>query len=218
MSAIRTLAWKYVPHSIISTYKLFFHRKSFLREKSYIRTVVTNKPTDRDNSPLPWLSYSAIAFLDEKLNKDMSVFEYGSGMSTMYFRDRVKFIKSVEHNKGWYDNVKNGLKDSNSDIMYIPLDEDGDYCRAAQRDSEKYDIILVDGRDRINCCKQSIKSLKDSGIFIFDDSDREEYQEVFTIMEEQGFRYIRFYGLRPASCYFEATTMFYKPSINIFNI
>ena len=218
MKKINKIVWKYVPHSLISTFKLFFHKKSFLREKSYLRTVITNKPTNKDKSPLPWLSYSAIAMLDERLTKEMSVFEYGSGMSTLYFRDKVKFIKSVEHHEGWFNHIKEDLKGSNSEVIYVPLDEDGEYCRAVNRENNKYDIILVDGRDRVNCCKQSLKMLNDTGIFIFDDADRSEYKEVFSIMKNEGFRYIRFYGLRPASCYFDTTAIFYKPDINIFKI
>ena len=37
---------------------------------------------DEEKHPMPWYSYSAVYFLKERLNKNMAVFEFGSGFST----------------------------------------------------------------------------------------------------------------------------------------
>ena len=49
-----------------------------------------------NKSPLidkrPWISFGAILFLEKILKKDMQVYEYGSGGSTLFFAQRVKCI------------------------------------------------------------------------------------------------------------------------------
>lgn len=64
--------------------------------------INTNKITDF----LPWMNYEAISHLKKILHKEMLVFEYGSGYSTIFFALRTKKIVSIEHNHNWYLNVK----------------------------------------------------------------------------------------------------------------
>src|SRR6478609_6251923 len=59
------------------------------------------------NDKSPWMSFSAVQFLKEITTKDMRVFEYGSGGSTLFWITRVKETISVEHDTSWYSNMKN---------------------------------------------------------------------------------------------------------------
>ena len=45
------------------------------------------------------------------LNKTDTVLEYGSGGSTTHFSKYVKHYYSIEHNKEWYEKVKNESND-----------------------------------------------------------------------------------------------------------
>ena len=67
----------------------------------------------RNNDPLaneiPWITYSAINYLENFLNKKTIVFEYGSGGSTLYVSKRVKEGISVEHDEIWVEKVKQKL-------------------------------------------------------------------------------------------------------------
>ena len=47
---------------------------------------------------IPWFSYSAIDFLEEFLNNSMTVCEYGSGGSTLFFAQRTATVFSIEDN------------------------------------------------------------------------------------------------------------------------
>jgi hypothetical protein len=40
--------------------------------------------------------------LEEKLNKNISILEYGSGNSSFCYAARVKTVHSVEHNYSWF--------------------------------------------------------------------------------------------------------------------
>src|SRR5579863_2439198 len=69
--------------------------------------VLGNKtPADLE---LPWFSYAAIDFLKDYLQPDMSVCEYGSGGSTLFFSHRVKSVHSIEDNSEWFDVISNRL-------------------------------------------------------------------------------------------------------------
>src|SRR5215831_9074930 len=59
---------------------------------------------------IPWFSYAAIDFLDDFLKPHMSVCEYGSGGSTLFFAQRTKSVWSIEDNPKWFDLVSRHLK------------------------------------------------------------------------------------------------------------
>jgi len=58
---------------------------------------------------LPWITYDAIDFLDALLTRSMTVFEYGSGGSTLWLSMRVGQLYSVEHEKTWGQRVRREL-------------------------------------------------------------------------------------------------------------
>lgn len=156
----------------------------------------------RNLSPLdcdrPWITFKAKKFLDKILEKEMSVFEYGSGSSTLYFSRRVKSVHSIENDKEWSEYLNEYLSKHNIENVVGQLFEaqPGDGSSSAYGSSspaykgqsfEKYvksidafpdktfDIIVVDGRSRNACISHALPKLKDNGYLIVDNSEREEY-------------------------------------------
>lgn len=66
----------------------------------------------------PWYTFPAIAFLKDIINKDWNVLEYGAGFSTLYFKNKVKNLVSIEHNKEWIDNLL--LENPNLNLRHVP--------------------------------------------------------------------------------------------------
>ncbi|GHT13802.1 hypothetical protein AGMMS4956_10560 [Bacteroidia bacterium] len=58
----------------------------------------------------PWIVFGAKRFLDTILKKNMSVWEYGSGSSTLYYAKRVKQVYSIENDKNWFEHIFRVLK------------------------------------------------------------------------------------------------------------
>src|ERR1039457_5493474 len=58
---------------------------------------------------LAWFSYATIDFLQSFFRPQMSVFEYGSGGSTLFFVNRVRPVLSPEDNATWLENVRRRL-------------------------------------------------------------------------------------------------------------
>ncbi|WP_430446965.1 MAG: FkbM family methyltransferase [Pseudomonas piscis] len=164
---------------------------------------------DSESNPIPWITYPAIDFLASRVNRNMKVFEYGSGNSTLWWAKRVGAVSSVEHDFSWYEKVKSKLPE-NSSLKHIELSYDGDYCRALECDQD-WNIIVVDGRDRVNCLKQSIKKIADDGVILLDNSDRSEYKEGIDFLLSHGYRKLEFRGMAPIVTYISETSIFYKP-------
>ena len=173
-------------------------------------------PCRANGSVLLWMNYAIIVILEERLKDNMNIFEYGSCYSTIFFSKYVSHITSVEYNKEWYNLIQASLPD-NAELTCSELDYDGEYCRTIHKTDSRYDVVIVDGSDRVNCIKQSIDRLSDQGIIILDDSFRERYQEGISFAKEQGFRAISFEGLKPAGNRIDKSTIFYKDN-NCFDI
>ena len=93
---------------------------------------------------------------------------------------------------------------------FIEADVDGEYCRSIRRSGRTYHLVLVDGRDRVNCVKQSIDQLSQEGVVLLDDSEREGYREGIEYACSRGFRRLDFEGLKPTGGKPHRTTIFYR--------
>lgn len=153
----------------------------------------------------PWITFAAIEFLKQILTKDMRVFEYGTGGSTLFFAKRVKEVISIEHDCVWsqkvidllekkkYKNVKISLIEPKLDELSIgkdPSDPNAyisssylfsgysfeNYSRSIDMYPDGYfDLIVIDGRSRPSCFVHSLPKLKTGGYILWDNTDRNYY-------------------------------------------
>lgn len=195
---------------------------SFMTKNGYFNLIgwtnsyKTKLPVAQDGSPLPWVTYPFIDFIDERLNKEMSIFEFGSGNSTIYYAKKVKEVYSVEHDETWFTQIKQQLP-SNANLFHQSLIYNDEYCRYPTTLNLKFDIIIVDGRDRVNCMIHAVNNLTKNGVIVLDNSDRLEYTNGINKLLEQKFKKIDFWGLAPGFLHETCTTIFYK-SENCLNI
>jgi len=54
------------------------------------------------HSNYPWLTQQANLILSTLLKPTDMGLEWGSGRSTIWFTQRVKYLTSVEHDEAWY--------------------------------------------------------------------------------------------------------------------
>jgi hypothetical protein len=133
----------------------------------------------------PWFSYAAIDFLENYLTRDMTVFEYGSGGSTIFFARRAGSVVSVEDNPEWFQRVQDRVKQlglPNVSLRLFPFNfkepvgfETSDYLRALS--GQQPDVIVVDGSEewtqvRPICFRLAESIIGEGGIIIVDDSWR----------------------------------------------
>lgn len=187
---------------------IFINRSGYLNEIGWINSFKMRLPVDKNNQPLAWLTYSFMDFLENRLNKSIKLFEFGSGNSTLYFSKYVHSVTSVENNKEWYEKFKE--KPNNVTIYYKEIEYTNEYSRFTKTLDIKFDMIIIDGRNRVNCIKNSLDSLTETGVLILDDSERVDYKTAIDFLKNNGFRKIDFWGLAPGVFYKKCTTLFYK--------
>ncbi|WP_029281138.1 FkbM family methyltransferase [Pedobacter sp. R20-19] len=190
---------------------LSYGHKGYLNSIGWFTAFDQKQAVDGKGKALPWVTYSFIDFIKERITKTQHIFEYGSGSSTIFYAERAGKVTSVEHDKGWFDKVK-GTSPANAEMIFCELHRDGEYARKAMLLDKKFNIIIVDGRDRVNCCKYSLEALSPDGVIILDDSEREVYQPARLLLKENGFKEISFSGISPGLFYEKATSVFYKAS------
>ncbi|HVT38199.1 MAG TPA: hypothetical protein VHE78_04090 [Gemmatimonadaceae bacterium] len=196
--------------------KLIGDSDSYLYSSGWMASLERGYPCKSDGTEVPWMNYCVVSFLEQRLKSDFHLFEYGSGFSTLFFSRLVASVKSVEHDQQWFERVSARLP-GNVELVLCAEDDDGDYCRTIHRSGRHYDVVIVDGRDRVNCMKQSLSRLTSRGVLLLDDSQRTEYAPGIALARSEGYLTLDFEGLKPISCEVGRTTVMYRRD-NCFNI
>lgn len=117
------------------------------------------------------------------LKPHMRVLEFGSGLSTNVIAKMVRQVVSIEYDNKWYNDFK-PFADPNATILFVPankqegpgqdgtLQEYENYVMSAlpYASTEKFDVVFIDGRARVDCAMYAMKFyLKPGGlVFIHD--------------------------------------------------
>jgi hypothetical protein len=101
---------------------------------------------------IPWITFPAIRFLKAFLSKEMRVFEYGSGGSTIFFSQRVKEVVSVEHDPKWKSLVVESIdkKELKNCSIFLILPEESAHSK---NDLDPEDIDSYKSTDGANLSK-----------------------------------------------------------------
>ncbi len=154
-------------------------------------------------SGLPWLTFRATAYLSARMKPGYKVFEYGGGGSTLFFLGRGCSVTTIEHDQGWFELLGKKISTSRSwaGALVLPVprnppsacdpsdplgygtsDErlkDFDFTKYVQtilaHPDGEFDIVCVDGRSRPACLAHSRAKVKQGGLLILDNAERDTY-------------------------------------------
>jgi predicted O-methyltransferase YrrM len=182
----------------------------YLRATGWLQSRRARRSVDEEMRPIPWITYPAIDFLAERLRPDMTVFEFGSGGSTLWWAERVAHVTCVEHDPAWAAEVGATLP-PNVDFHHVELEPGGRYSQAAAESGRRFDVVVVDGRDRVSCALASVGCLREGGVLIWDNSDRGRYRAGVRHLLDGGFRQLKLRGLAPIDAVVAETSVFYRP-------
>ncbi len=193
---------------------LRFHPRSSLLQAGWFRSFRENRAVDRRGEAVPWWTYASVHFIEPRLTPELRVFEYGCGSSTLWLSRRVKEVISVEHERVWAERISAQLAPDRGQVILRGLN-DGYVEEIAHHGS--FDIVIIDGRQRVKCLVQCLVSLAPTGVIIWDNSEREDFTEGLQRASQDGFHEISFTGLLPAKIQYSRTSILYREA-NCFGI
>lgn len=174
--------------------------------EGWMRSYLTKRSVDADGRPLPWFTYPAIHFLEQRLEPGYRVFEYGAGAGTAWHAERAAQVVAVEHDPDWMQIVRS----MTSEAMVILATPD-DYAETI-RGQGPFDLVVIDGIERAACARACVSELSDSGVIVWDNAEYEEFPETVDFLAERGFRYVTFFGLGPVGIVQTTTAVLYRDS------
>jgi hypothetical protein len=172
------------------------------RDYGYLKSVARNECVDADGHPIPWYTYPAVEYLRQLDFRDRSVFEYGSGNSTLFWSGIAQRVVSVEHEREWFERMR-AVAPANCQMMFAN-DADG-YVGAICRTSP-HDVIIVDGQTRLRCASAAVEHLRPGGVIILDNSDW--FPRTSEVLRAQNLIEVDMAGFGPINDY-TSTTSFY---------
>ena len=129
----------------------------------------------------PFIPYDAFAVLQAIVNKNTRVFEYGSGMSTLWFAQNAGEVITVENDEKWFANILGKLeKHDCKNVTYIRQSDCDKYSQLIHKYDGTFDLVFVDGRFRKECMEECFFKAR-SYIFL-DNSDADHYQDAYDVM------------------------------------
>ena len=186
-----------------------------------VRSAVTGKVVDRHGSPLPWLTYPAIDFLGSLDYSGKKVLEFGSGYSTLWWAERADSVTSLEADQRWMESMA-GKTPANATVLALPTDPNDRFHRTVNVDAflaehiggQQFDVIVIDGVDRVGTARAALPYLADHGIFVTDNSDTyvqgDGGMPLLDIFREASMKRVDFYGLGPSILFPQCTSIMFR--------
>lgn len=143
---------------------------------------------------LPWWTLESTSLVDEYLARrpGARVFEWGSGASTLWLARRSAEVISVEYDRDFAQLMAERIpphvtllarpgrptpkpRVGSRHIGHRHTDYT-DYVHAIEHVPGEFDLIVIDGRARVDCLNMALGRLTSGGMVVFDNSNRRRYQ------------------------------------------
>jgi hypothetical protein len=143
---------------------------------------------------LPWLNYNLLRWVEERGPR--SVFEWGSGASTIWFSrlSTSPSVVSVESDPKWHSVVQASLHEAHLQAKVYLCPDKPAYLEAFRLSGIlPPDLILIDGVWREDCLEVALPYVKQGTCIIFHDTQAKPYQKVIRHLPD-GVKRRDFYG------------------------
>jgi hypothetical protein len=162
------------------------------------------------------MPFLATQWLNHYLQPTMTVFEYGSGASTIFMAQRARHLVTVEHDRQWHANVSEALARLHIMNCAYHFRPPSPECVLQEDPSEQenpgvsfdaytglidmypdrcFDLVVVDGRARAVCITRALSKLKAGGYLLLDNSNHDKVSACLPLM--QAYERTDLHGLVP---------------------
>lgn len=198
---------KIISHIVPGRYKRLLRNFWILSERyAQRKSIMLGKCVDIKGNEIPWYTYPAIEYLNGLDFSSLTVLEFGSGSSSVWWAGKAKFVLAVENNKEWFEKVR-GKGNDKLDVVFA--DTESDYLAAGS--GRKFNVIVIDGAYRHRCADLIPEALDQDGIVILDNSDW--YPDTARILRDRhDLLQVDFHGFGPINNYTWTTSLFFSRS------
>ncbi len=183
----------------------------FAHDTGHFRSSLRSKAVDRTGLPIPWYTYPAIQILKTKSFTNRRILEFGAGQSTIWWARQAESVVSFEGDAGWYAYIRPSLPPNAS--VYLVDDPLSNFEELVPAGSQ-FDVIIVDGLDRLIAAQKSVKLLAKDGLLILDNSEgfwgTPGTYPILDLLRTAGFARVDLYGFSPGNLLQHCTSFFYK--------
>jgi hypothetical protein len=181
------------------------------RDYGWLKSKKAGRSVDATGEPIPWFTYPAIDFIRQLDLRELSVFEYGSGFSTLFWSKRAKKVVSIENDEKWRREISSRAP-KNTNIILATSEKS--YAEAIESQGI-FDIIVIDGtgESRLPCSQIAPKHLSPRGFVILDNSDL--WLESATALRRADLIQVDFTGLAPINQHWHTTSLFFSRQYSI---
>lgn len=116
---------------------------------------------------IPWITLPAFRFIRSRVGPSTRFFEWGSGRSTVWFSRHCGEVHSVEDDPSWCTFVRKKVRNASVYLLHGPAYVE----KVTDFPQEYFDIILIDGSQRLACYTVAKYYLRPGGILVIDNTD-----------------------------------------------
>lgn len=162
----------------------------------------------------PWMCRPAVKKLEKLVAPGMRILEWGSGGSTVFFAEKDVNVICIEHDASWVKLLETELTRRNlrAQVTINQIDLTANYVDVADQLSGSFDLVIVDGRRRVECVNKAHSRVVPGGWMVLDDSDREAYSPAYGQLA--GWHKLVLKGPRRETKVDPQTTMWQRPPLN----
>jgi len=175
--------------------------------------TIKSKESNLKGKPIPWFTYPAIEYLNQLDFSKKVIFEFGSGNSTIYWAERSKEVYSVEDNHEWYVKISDKIT-KNVQINFVEKKED--YISNILKYPDEFDVIIIDGKYRLDCVQNALKKLRPDGFIILDNSDWHE--KASKLLRDNNLIEVDMSGFGPINNYTWTTSFYFKRDVQLSSV
>lgn len=179
-------------------------------QSGHFRSSLISRAVDKSGRPLPWYTYPAIHFLSAKNLSERDILEFGAGQSTLWWAERARSVIALENDSGWLEALKRKVP---SNVSLYPVLTGLDDAEPLLQGKE-FDVIIVDGLDRLAAAKEAVAHLKDAGAILLDNAEcfwgEPGTYPILDLFRKEGFRRIDFYGHAPGVILPHCTSLLFR--------
>lgn len=199
------ILWRLLYRATPSLYKFGQNLHTLAFGYGQWQTIRRGIPLDAASMPLPWYTYPAIEYLSQFDFAGWTVFEFGGGNSSLFWAGRAARVVTVENDASWFERLQ---RRSAPNQRMLLRQERAAYVAALAEQSERFDIVAIDGEWRHACARAAVGCVRERGMIILDNSDK--FPGVADFLRGQDFFEIDFSGFGPVNNYTWTTSMFVR--------